>query len=215
MGISTIQVTAAHRFSRPSESQRTSSTETSLGQCPPFVAYRSMSLLVRPYFGTELRSPNAHWLRRCFPAAANTNGGRTGNTTSGTPTQSPSCSTQYEAGTTDYSRVHEDSRREQPIPMHTTWAVRIQAGRETSPVRRGAISQRNCQAFATGAMSFGSISKEAHETIAIAMNRLGAKSNTGEGVRTPSDTSRSPTETRDAAPSNKLPRAASASQAST
>ena len=35
--------------------------------------------------------------------------------------------------------------------------------------------------FATGAMSFGSISKEAHETLAIAMNRLGGKSNTGEG----------------------------------
>ena len=35
--------------------------------------------------------------------------------------------------------------------------------------------------FTTGAMSFGSISKEAHETLAIAMNRLGAKSNTGEG----------------------------------
>ncbi len=35
--------------------------------------------------------------------------------------------------------------------------------------------------FCTGAMSFGSISKEAHETIAIAMNRLGAKSNSGEG----------------------------------
>jgi glutamate synthase (NADPH/NADH) large chain len=35
--------------------------------------------------------------------------------------------------------------------------------------------------FATGAMSFGSISKEAHETLAIAMNRIGGKSNTGEG----------------------------------
>ncbi|MGH9375834.1 MAG: glutamate synthase large subunit, partial [Terriglobia bacterium] len=35
--------------------------------------------------------------------------------------------------------------------------------------------------FATGAMSFGSISKEAHETLAIAMNRMGARSNTGEG----------------------------------
>ncbi|MBI3605905.1 MAG: glutamate synthase large subunit, partial [Nitrospirae bacterium] len=35
--------------------------------------------------------------------------------------------------------------------------------------------------FATGAMSFGSISKEAHETLATAMNRLGGKSNTGEG----------------------------------
>jgi glutamate synthase (NADPH/NADH) large chain len=35
--------------------------------------------------------------------------------------------------------------------------------------------------FATGAMSYGSISQEAHETLAIAMNRLGAKSNSGEG----------------------------------
>ncbi|MCB1623721.1 MAG: glutamate synthase subunit alpha, partial [Pseudomonadales bacterium] len=35
--------------------------------------------------------------------------------------------------------------------------------------------------FKTGAMSYGSISKEAHETLAIAMNRIGGKSNTGEG----------------------------------
>ena len=35
--------------------------------------------------------------------------------------------------------------------------------------------------FATGAMSFGSISEESHESLAIAMNRLGGKSNTGEG----------------------------------
>jgi len=39
--------------------------------------------------------------------------------------------------------------------------------------------------FATGAMSYGSISKEAHETLAIAMNRLGAFSNTGEGGEDP------------------------------
>ena len=40
--------------------------------------------------------------------------------------------------------------------------------------------------FATGAMSYGSISAEAHETLAIAMNRLGGKSNTGEGGEDPS-----------------------------
>ena len=39
----------------------------------------------------------------------------------------------------------------------------------------------SCRRFATGAMSYGSISKEAHETLAIAMNRIGGKSNTGEG----------------------------------
>ncbi|MDN5789777.1 MAG: glutamate synthase large subunit [Micrococcales bacterium] len=46
---------------------------------------------------------------------------------------------------------------------------------EVEPV--GAIVKR----FSTGAMSYGSISMEAHETLAIAMNRLGARSNTGEG----------------------------------
>jgi glutamate synthase (NADPH) large chain len=40
--------------------------------------------------------------------------------------------------------------------------------------------------FKTGAMSFGSLSKEAHETLAIAMNRLGGKSNSGEGGEDPS-----------------------------
>jgi glutamate synthase (NADPH) large chain len=39
--------------------------------------------------------------------------------------------------------------------------------------------------FKTGAMSYGSISKEAHESIAIAMNRIGGKSNTGEGGEDP------------------------------
>jgi len=46
--------------------------------------------------------------------------------------------------------------------------------------------------FSTGAMSYGSISKEAHETLAIAMNRLGAKSNTGEGGEDPDRFERDP-----------------------
>ena len=39
--------------------------------------------------------------------------------------------------------------------------------------------------FSTGAMSYGSISAEAHEVLAIAMNRIGGKSNTGEGGEDP------------------------------
>ncbi|HEV3110519.1 MAG TPA: glutamate synthase large subunit [Candidatus Binataceae bacterium] len=46
--------------------------------------------------------------------------------------------------------------------------------------------------FKTGAMSFGSISKEAHENLAIAMNRLGGKSNTGEGGEDPARFARDP-----------------------
>jgi glutamate synthase (NADPH/NADH) large chain len=50
--------------------------------------------------------------------------------------------------------------------------------------------------FATGAMSFGSISREAHSTLALAMNQIGGKSNTGEGGEEPSASSRCPTATR-------------------
>ena len=39
--------------------------------------------------------------------------------------------------------------------------------------------------FKTGAMSYGSISKEAHENLAIAMNKIGGKSNSGEGGEDP------------------------------
>mgnify|MGYP005833599965 CR=1 FL=1 len=42
-----------------------------------------------------------------------------------------------------------------------------------------------CKRFKTGAMSYGSISQEAHEALAIAMNRIGGKSNTGEGGEDP------------------------------
>ncbi|RPJ85518.1 MAG: glutamate synthase large subunit, partial [Acidobacteria bacterium] len=42
-----------------------------------------------------------------------------------------------------------------------------------------------CRRFKTGAMSYGSISQEAHEALAIAMNRIGGKSNTGEGGEDP------------------------------
>ena len=46
-------------------------------------------------------------------------------------------------------------------------------------------AERILRRFATGAMSLGSISREAHETIAIAMNRIGGRSNTGEGGEDP------------------------------
>ncbi|MBI3794708.1 MAG: glutamate synthase large subunit [Nitrospinae bacterium] len=53
------------------------------------------------------------------------------------------------------------------------------------PIEEVEPAEKIVKRFFTGAMSFGSISKEAHETIAIAMNRLGAKSNTGEGGEDP------------------------------
>ena len=53
------------------------------------------------------------------------------------------------------------------------------------PVEEVEPAQKIMKRFVTGAMSFGSISREAHETIAIAMNRIGGRSNTGEGGEDP------------------------------
>ncbi|MDO9455105.1 glutamate synthase large subunit [Nocardioides sp.] len=54
-------------------------------------------------------------------------------------------------------------------------------GRDSIPIEDVEPVTDIVKRFATGAMSYGSISMEAHETLAIAMNRLGGKSNTGEG----------------------------------
>ncbi|MBO0748340.1 MAG: glutamate synthase subunit alpha, partial [Acidimicrobiaceae bacterium] len=54
-------------------------------------------------------------------------------------------------------------------------------GREPVPIDEVEPVAEIVKRFNTGAMSYGSISAEAHETLAIAMNRLGARSNTGEG----------------------------------
>ena len=54
-------------------------------------------------------------------------------------------------------------------------------GRDPVPIEEVEPVSEIVKRFSTGAMSYGSISQEAHETLAIAMNRLGGKSNTGEG----------------------------------
>jgi glutamate synthase (ferredoxin) len=57
----------------------------------------------------------------------------------------------------------------------------IKSDREPIPIEEVEPAEAMFKRFASGAMSFGSISAEAHETLAIAMNRIGGKSNTGEG----------------------------------
>ena len=58
-------------------------------------------------------------------------------------------------------------------------------GRKPVPLEEVEPASEIVKRFATGAMSFGSISREAHTTLAIAMNRIGGKSNTGEGGEEP------------------------------
>jgi glutamate synthase (ferredoxin) len=57
--------------------------------------------------------------------------------------------------------------------------------RQSIPVEEVEPIEAIMKRFKTGAMSYGSISKEAHESLAIAMNRIGGKSNTGEGGEDP------------------------------
>lgn len=59
--------------------------------------------------------------------------------------------------------------------------LRIKTGLKTIPIEEVESTDNILKRFATGAMSFGSISYEAHTTIAMAMNRIGGKSNSGEG----------------------------------
>ncbi len=59
--------------------------------------------------------------------------------------------------------------------------MKLKKSDEPVPIEEVEPAKEIVKRFTTGAMSFGSISKEAHETLAIAMNRIGGKSNTGEG----------------------------------
>ena len=77
-----------------------------------------------------------------------------------------------EGGRRPGARPRDDAR---PVPAQETACGR--RFRSTRSSRSTEIVKR----FATGAMSYGSISQEAHETLAIAMNRIGGRSNSGEG----------------------------------
>jgi glutamate synthase (NADPH/NADH) large chain/glutamate synthase (ferredoxin) len=82
----------------------------------------------------------------------------------------------------EYSRrINEDGAR------HATLRglLRFRGDRAPIPLEQVQPAAEIVKRFSTGAMSLGSLSREAHETLAIAMNRLGGKSNTGEGGEDP------------------------------
>ncbi|MCZ7430707.1 glutamate synthase large subunit [Streptomyces sp. WMMC1477] len=78
-------------------------------------------------------------------------------------------------------RVDEQSER----LMTLRGLFQFTSGREPVSIDEVEPVSEIVKRFSTGAMSYGSISQEAHETLAIAMNRLGGKSNTGEGGEDP------------------------------
>ncbi|WP_217146346.1 FMN-binding glutamate synthase family protein, partial [Streptomyces sp. AC627_RSS907] len=78
-------------------------------------------------------------------------------------------------------RVNEQSER----LMTLRGLFGLRSERPSIPLEEVEPVSEIVKRFSTGAMSYGSISREAHETLAIAMNQLGAKSNTGEGGEDP------------------------------
>ncbi len=82
----------------------------------------------------------------------------------------------------DYTKLVNDESRQ-----HCTLRglLNIKNASQPIPIEEVEPAKEIVKRFVTGAMSFGSISKEAHENMAIAMNRIGGKSNTGEGGEDP------------------------------
>ncbi|WP_017933827.1 glutamate synthase large subunit [Nocardioides sp. Iso805N] len=82
-------------------------------------------------------------------------------------------------------RVDEQSERLMTLRGLFKFRDAAATGRQPISIDEVESVEAIVKRFSTGAMSYGSISKEAHETLAIAMNMLGAKSNTGEGGEDP------------------------------
>lgn len=78
----------------------------------------------------------------------------------------------------DYSKKIND---EEIFTLRNLLDFNYKAGDDTIPIEEVEPVESIVRRFKTGAMSYGSISKEAHECLGIAMNRLGGKSNSGEG----------------------------------
>ena len=78
----------------------------------------------------------------------------------------------------DYAHAIND-QGDSPFTLRGCWD--LASASEPVPVEEVEPAVKIVRRFATGAMSFGSISKEAHENLAVAMNRIGGKSNSGEG----------------------------------
>jgi glutamate synthase (NADPH) large chain len=82
----------------------------------------------------------------------------------------------------EYSRLVDDHSRNQATLRSL---LKFKPNLQPVPIAEVEPASAIVKRFKTGAMSFGSISREAHENLAIAMNRIGGKSNTGEGGEDP------------------------------
>ena len=93
---------------------------------------------------------------------------------------------QWSTGNNDRQKFREyvtQADKDTAVPLFIRGMLRYK--KNPVPLDEVESAEKIMKRFVTGAMSFGSISREAHETIAIAMNRIGGRSNTGEGGEDP------------------------------
>jgi glutamate synthase (NADPH/NADH) large chain len=93
---------------------------------------------------------------------------------------------QWSTGNDDYKKFKEYTRTvdaDTASPGFIRGLLRMK--KNPIPIEEVEPVEQIMKRFVTGAMSYGSISREAHETLAIAMNRIGGRSNTGEGGEDP------------------------------
>ena len=117
---------------------------------------------------------------------------RAASATCGTRTRSRKLQHAVRAGNDATCKEYSaPDQRAERAAHHAARPVRLRAAeRAPVPIDEVEPAKEIVKRFATGAMSLGSISNEAHENLAIAMNRIGGQSNTGEGGEDPSATRR-------------------------
>ena len=124
----------------------------------------------------------------CSPTRASSTGAPTASVTCGTrprslTSRSPPATLDTNAYRQFADHINQDARTRCQLRGLLSFKDGIAGG--PVPIDEVEPAKEIVKRFCTGAMSFGSISAEAHESLAVAMNRLGGKSNTGEGGEDP------------------------------
>ena len=135
---------------------------------------------------------SGRWAGRARPGAASTSGGATASTTCSTPRRSSGSSTPPGAASTTSSRSTPGSSTSRTSGAHAARALRASATRPADPARGGRAGRGDRPALRHRRHVLRLDQPEAHETLAIAMNRMGGKSNTGEGGEDPARYRREP-----------------------
>ena len=185
MGISTIQSYWGAQIFEAVGLQQSFIDKYFTGTPSRIEGWASRSLPRKSCSATRTPSRTARSTAICLTPAVNTSGARTGNTTCSIRRPSTSCRRRCGTGSDKVFKEYSTLVNEQNRHWCTLRGLLDFKKVKPVPLEEVESVESILKRFKSGAMSYGSISKEAHETLAIAMNRIGGKSNTGEGGEDP------------------------------